>query len=573
MKKMLLFCTVFLITFSTCISQDKPVRLIAGQTLQTQLSPHELDTFLVSMKAGEFASVRITEKHIRLHARVYDPAGKLIHWVDQNRMGDKEVVTIFSTIPGSYRVIVGWNFEPPLTGDYTITLQSVEKAGKDAVQKARQLFEGWYLPDAPGAALLVIKNGKPVLKICRGMADLETGIPVQSNSLFEMASCSKQFTGYAVAMLADQQRLGLQENIRKYFPEMPVYSNPITIAQLTNHTSGIRNIDDLQYAGFSHLDRTTLPICLNFAYAQKKLLFTPGDRFEYSNTNYNLLAELVSRVTNTSFAEWCRANIFRPVGMDHTLFKAEVGQVIPRAVKSYQGTENGYREQMNNWGAVGASCVMSSLDDLEKWLLHLESKKSMSPGLAGLLSTPTKLNNGRLNNYVFGNTINTQMNGQTEIMHLGLVLGYRTALYRYPEEGLCIAFMANDGNDASFQRISRIIDLFRGTNTEELPDLTMIPNIDALLKEIEAEKTFKESIDLSPYTGVYYANELSTVWEITNHQGRLLIKNQRMDPLHPKYAGKDLFDNIQFQRNEAGKIVGLEILGSEIVFERKVGEE
>ena len=122
----------------------------------------------------------------------------------------------------------------------------------------------------------------------------DRNISLKTNSIFEIASCSKQFTGLAIAMLIDRGKLALEDDIRKYIPEMPDYGSKITIANLVYHTSGIRNTDLLEFTGFTPEDPITLDVCVKFACRQRSLNFKPGERFDYSNTNYNLLAETVS---------------------------------------------------------------------------------------------------------------------------------------------------------------------------------------------------------------------------------------------------------------------------------------
>ncbi|WP_276371529.1 serine hydrolase domain-containing protein [Chryseolinea sp. H1M3-3] len=197
MKKIKVFYSILIVFITICSCSSNPQNfLILGKTFYSEISPQKLDTFYVQMRSNEFASIRITEKHVRINARVYDPQNSLIQYKDENQMGDKEVVTIFSKESGIYKIIVGWNFNEPLTGKYTITLDKLEGAGNNAVEKSKQLFDGWYEKYTPGAALLVIKNEKVVLKLTKGLANLEDNIPIRTSSLFELASCSKQFTGY-----------------------------------------------------------------------------------------------------------------------------------------------------------------------------------------------------------------------------------------------------------------------------------------------------------------------------------------------------------------------------------------
>ena len=540
--------------------------LVLHKAVSSVISPQKSDSFYVKMQKNQFASLRVTEKNVRLFVEVFDPSDSLIMIVDENQMGNKEVVSFFSKASGNYKIKAMWGFIKPLSGAYSIILDKLEMSGNTAEQKATQLFDGWYENEAPGAAVLVMKDGKVVFKGIKGLANLEDKVPLQNNSVFEIASCSKQFTGLAVAMLIDKGMIALNDDIRKYIPEMPDYGQTITIANLVYHTSGIRSTDDLEFAGFTPEDIITLPMCINFAVAQQHLKFMPGERYHYSNTNYNLLAEIVARVTKQSFASWTEENIFEPLGMKATFFKTEPGQVYNNKVLCYKGVQSGFQQRQNNWAATGASAVYTTLDDLAKWMASFETKKLINPNIEKLLESKGTLNNGSQTAYSFGNEWK-ETDGKKQIIHLGLVIGYRTAIVRYPEEKLAVVYLSNDDNDATFQRYPKMIDLFiNGHLKEEHPKTNNIPMVETVVKKMEEADKFKETIDLSPYTGTYYSEELSCVWKLKIVDSRLVIQHPRMQTIKLKYSGNDSFGFLKFDRDTENKIVGLKILGEGITF-------
>jgi CubicO group peptidase (beta-lactamase class C family) len=540
--------------------------LVLRQPLTSAISPLKPDSFYVKMKRNQFASISVTEKNVRVFTIVFDPLDSLIMVVDENQMGNKEVVSFFSKTNGNYKVKVYWGFSKPLSGNDSITLDKLEMSGQTPTQKAAQLFDGWYEKNAPGAGVLIMKNGKVVFKATKGIANLENNVSLQSNSVFELASCSKQFTGLAIAMLIDKGLLSLNDDIRKYIPEMPDYGQKITIGNLVYHTSGIRSTDDLEFAGYTSEDIITLPMCINFAVAQKGLKFAPGERYHYSNTNYNLLAEIVARVTKQSFASWAQANLFEPLGMKSTFFKTQPGQIYPNKVLCYTGVPSGFQQKQNNWAATGASAVCTTLDDLAKWMAAFENKKLINPNIERLLKSRDTLNNGSKIAYSFGNEFK-EVDERIEIIHLGLVIGYRTAIVRFPEEHLAVVYLSNDDNDATFQRYPKMVDLFlNGNLREEHPTTVNIPLAEAVVKKMEEGDKFKEIIDLSPYTGVYYSEELSCVWKLIVVDGRLVIQHPRMQNIKLKYSGNDSFGFLKFDRDSANNIIGLKILGEGIAF-------
>lgn len=558
---------IFLWLFHTAL-MAQPNRLSLGKTLWSEITPQKTDSFYIRMSPGQFASIRVTEKEIRLHALVYDPQDSLIQIIDENRMGNKEVVSIFSKKQGDYKIKVGWNFSKPFSGKYSITLDQLETAGKTPALKARQLINGWYNNHEPGVAVAVIQDGKPIFKATKGLANMEEGSPITSQSVFELASCSKQFTGLAVAMLIDRHKLSLDDDIRKYLPEMPDYGAPVTVRHLVYHTSGIRNTDALEMAGFTPEDIITLPMCVKFAVNQKTLKFKPGERFNYSNTNYNLLAEIIARVTGQSFSNWTKENIFQPLGMHSTFFKENPGDTYAHKVLCYTGTREGFRQRPNNWAAAGSSALCTSIDDLVKWLNSFDTKQLITPGVEKLLYAEGSLREDGRTRYAFGNEFR-EFNGTKEIMHLGLVIGYRTAILRYPDLKLAFIYLSNDDNDATYQRYPKILDLFMsGELRVSRPNLKNFPVVSTVLKNIESDENYRETIDLTPYEGIYCSGELPAVWQLKINQGRLEIHHPRIDPIRLKNNGTDKFGFIEFKRDETNKVTGLKTLGEGIEFKK-----
>ncbi len=555
------------LVLSSTLSFSQPQFLTPGKTINSTISPYKSDTFYVKMLSKQFASISITEKEVRIHALVFNPQDSLIAIVDENQMGDKEVVSFFSEKSGNYKIIVNWNFTKPDSGHYTIVLDKLEAEGKTLAQKAQQWMDGWYTQNAPGVAMAVLQNGKVIFKNTKGLANIEENVPIKNTSIFEIASCSKQFTGLAIAILIDRGMLALEDDIRKYIPEMPDYGSPITIANLLNHTSGIRNTDLLEFTGFTPEDPITLESCVKFACRQKSLKFKPGDRFDYSNTNYNLLAEIASRVTGQPFEIWTRENLFKPLGMTSTFFKSDPGQVYVNKVNSYQSIKSGYRMRPNNWAAMGGSAVNTSLDDLIKWVNSFDSKQLITPGVERLLSHTGMVRDGGKARYTFGNEYKNLQDGTREINHLGLVIGYRTAIIRYPDLKLSFIYMTNDNNDATYPRLNKIIDLFRtGAVRSTVQNLEGFPNAREESDKLALEEKFEETIDLGQYIGIYASVELECLWQIKSVNHRLILFNQKIEEIKLKNAGADKFGFIEFLRDDSGKVCKLRLSGEGIDF-------
>ena len=183
--------------------------------------------------------------------------------------------------------------------------------------KVDQLFAEWNRSNFPGAALAIVREGEVVYKQGYGIANLEYDVPITTTTIFDIASVSKQFAAFAIATLSHEGKLSLDDDIRVYLPDVPDFGNTITVRHLLHHTSGLRDwVQSLVIAGDMMDDVISFKHILKMARHQKVLNFEPGAEFLYSNTGYNLLAEIVEKVTGDSFREWTDAHIFKPLGDD-----------------------------------------------------------------------------------------------------------------------------------------------------------------------------------------------------------------------------------------------------------------
>ncbi len=207
-----------------------------------------------------------------------------------------------------------------------------------------QIFTRWNKPDSPGAAVVVLKNGSIIHKRGYGKANLKNGMPITSSTVFEVGSIAKQFTAMAIALLTERGKISLDDDIRKYVPEVYDFGKPITIRHLIYHTSGMRNWEVLFKLVGYHGQLNSGQV-LDMIYHQKELNFDPGEEYTYCNTGYLLLAEVVQRVTGQSFPEWTRANIFEPLEMTNTRFCDDPGKIMTNRALGYMPNKNGgFRE-------------------------------------------------------------------------------------------------------------------------------------------------------------------------------------------------------------------------------------
>ena len=199
-----------------------------------------------------------------------------------------------------------------------------------------QIFEKWDRSDTPGAAVAVVKDGEIIFKKGYGLANMEYEIAITPNTVFHIASVSKQFTAFAALLLEKDGIISMDDDIRKYIPEVPDFGKTITLRHLATHTSGLRDQWDLLALGGWRLDDViTTEHVLKLVNKQKGLNFDPGEEFIYCNTGFTLLAEVVARVSGKTFAEFCEERIFQPLQMDRTLFYDDHEKIVPNRSYSY----------------------------------------------------------------------------------------------------------------------------------------------------------------------------------------------------------------------------------------------
>jgi len=311
-------------------------------------------------------------------------------------------------------------------------------------QRVDQIFAPYHKTDSPGCVLGAIRDGSFVYRKAHGTANLELGVPLSPESVFDMGSISKQFTAAAVVMAAEQGYLSLDDSIRKYIPELPDYGEPITLRHMLHHISGFRDQSSLLVISGRNLDVHSTDELIDLVARQKALNFNPGSEWSYSNTNYFLLAEVVKRATKKSLAQFAAEHIFQPLGMAHTRFHDDHTVVVPGRVSAYgPGTDGHF---VVNWSTnpdwVGDRGLMSNVDDLLLWDRNFyENRLGKGTLLKEMLASAT-LKSGKRVNYALG-LILGMYRGLPTVHHEGDVLGYHTSVLRFPEQRFTIVCLCN----------------------------------------------------------------------------------------------------------------------------------
>lgn len=389
-----------------------------------------------------------------------------------------------------------------------------------AAQMIDELFAAYNNAHSPGCSVGVIRDGNFVFRKSYGEASLELGVPLSSDSMFYMASVSKQFTAASIVLAAEQGFLSLDDDVRKYVPELPNYGPTVTLRQMLHQTSGFRDYLALTY--LSGRDTRTLSSSddvLQLIVRQKGLNNAPGGEYVYSNSNYFLLSVVVKRATGKSLAEFAAANIFQPLGMTHTLFYDDNRVVVPNRVAAYDpGKEGSFVVDWSTlFDMVGSGGLMSSVNDLLMWDRNFYSNKVGKGTLVNELETHGRLNNGHSINYGLGLWL-SEYRGLRTIEHSGSTFGYRTKLLRFPEQRFSVITLCNVASADVEVLTRKISDLY----------------LERQLKPEATAHTRSESFpDPARFAGTYFDPRTHVVYTFTAMNGDLMAWGSKLQRLGP----------------------------------------
>lgn len=334
--------------------------------------------------------------------------------------------------------------------------------------------------DGPGCAVGLVRAGQPLVTACRGLANLEHRVPITERTVFHVASVSKQFTAYAVALLAADGRLRLDDPVVTHLDWFPFPE--ITVDQLIRHTSGLRDQWELlEAAGRRMEDVITTEDVVALVAAQRGLNFPPGTAQRYSNTGYTLLGLIVAATSELSLREFCARRIFEPLGMSSTRFVDDCHEVVPDRADSYDG----HRRVVLSYSTAGATSLNTTVADLARWVSH-------EPAMRAMRERPVR-------DYGLGVWVDA---GLGTLRHSGADAGYRSHLVVLPDQGLAAIALANNAS----------------IDPERLSDMLIG--------------------DLFPRPGLFYSDELDAHVRLVHEGGRLsLVWPTREAQLHRQHDG------------------------------------
>ena len=447
---------------------------------------------------------------------------------------------------------------------YTVA-QTNDEAGK----KIDALFAS-YTAHTPGAAVAIVKDGKVIFKKGYGMADLDHDIPITPQTVFNIASVSKQFTAFAIYLLESESRIALEDDVRKYISELPDYGTTIKIKHLLGHTSGLRDQAAMtSLAGWRSSDVMTTEQIIKLIARQRNLNFTPGSMFNYSNTGYTLLAEIVYRVTGKTFAAYAEEKIFRPLGMTSTQVYDNYEKIVKNKAESYERNNTLYFHKPLNASNAGPSNVLTTVEDLSKWVMNFEKPVVGNNQLIKAFNEVSYLDNGkkvvlRISNgdtifHAKGQNV-SNYKGIKTFSHGGHTAGFRTYMGRFPDQHFAIIALSNDEHNENLSARWQIADFYLRDYLKEKKMTGAGPqNTSSGKATTDATATISYSGNMKDLEGEYYSDELSTSYNFEVRGDKLIMRHLRLSDLELNQVGENKFSGsgpetflfeMEFSRNE-----------------------
>lgn len=314
--------------------------------------------------------------------------------------------------------------------------------------------------DRPGCAVGVMQDGRLIRAAGYGAADLDSRTPIDSRTVFNIGSVSKQFTAFAVLQLGQRGALSLDDSITKFVPELGAYARPVTLRHLLHHVGGLRDyIGLLLLHGYSLGERTTPAQALEALGRQTASNAQPGVEYDYSNTGYFLLALVVERVSGRSLKQYLQDEVFTPLGMADTTVLEHYPADVARLARPYDVAGGRFTLDEWLWEQVGDGQVLTTVEDLARWEANFRTATVGSPALFREMHLPFTLQSGRQVNYGAGVALG-QYRGLRTIRHGGDWSGYRAHLMRFPDQGFAVSVLCNRPDAGAFRRAASVAEVF-----------------------------------------------------------------------------------------------------------------
>lgn len=434
----------------------------------------------------------------------------------------------------------------PLSLALLAAVPAIVSAQDPAPAKIDAIFSRFDHRDTPGCILAVSRAGKVVYEKGYGMADLERDVPITPASIFHVASISKQFTAMSILLLEQQGKLSIDDDVRKYIPELPDYGKRITLRNLVNHTSGIRDQWTLlELAGWREDDLITEDDVMWAVTRQRALNFEPGAEYLYSNSGFTLLGVIVKRVSGKSLRQFADEQIFKPLGMTQTHFHDDHTMLVPHRTSAYQPRQGGgWSVSIPVFDTYGATSLFTTAEDLLRWEQNFADARVGGRALLARMQEVAVLNDGKPSGYAMGLAVATRR-GVREVGHSGADAGYRADVVRYPDQQLAVAALCNASNSNPGMLTRQVADLYLGGALSPEPSQAR-----------QAGETTLSPARLTSLAGVY-RRESGDVLRLAVRDGKLVVADGAPTELVPlsenRFGIRGVEGDVTFDSSAAGR--------------------
>ncbi|WP_282043458.1 serine hydrolase domain-containing protein [Winogradskyella flava] len=453
-------------------------------------------------------------------------------------------------------------FISSLSNAQEIERVKISKSTEDSIDS---IFYNYDNSTTPGVSVGFIQNGKLIFSKEYGMADLEHNIPIDSSSVFSLASVSKQFTAFAILLLERDGKLSLDDDIKLHLPNLNDFGEKITLRHLASHNSGIRdNTHLLGLKGYTPDNVITKKDALQIIYDQTELNFEPGKKFNYTNSGYVLLAEVVEKVSGKSFSAFMQENVFAPLEMESSFVMDDYHRIVKNRANSYEIENGHYVNAPANYSYYGSTNLYTSLTDLTKWTLNFSDHKVGDREIIEKMSALTVLNDGTKYEYGLGQFVGN-FNGLEHIYHSGGEAGYRAFLGRFPEQDAAVLLLSNNNTIDAQGKALELANLFLNTNYKN--------NKITANKSSNFRKVKLSSSNLNKYSGSYINPDGYLIREIFVRNDTLIYSRQEQNgrETYLMALNNNTFqfgdnENIQalFTKNKKGESIAILVNGEEV---------
>ncbi|HSJ13712.1 MAG TPA: serine hydrolase domain-containing protein [Longimicrobiales bacterium] len=445
-------------------------RLTVGSTVERTLAVGDAHRFTITLDSGRFVAGQAVQDGIDLQVVVVGPRGDTLSTFDSpNGAQGPEPFQFNTAASGDFSIIIEPFATATGSGQYALTVALVEPVAATPAGRIDQLMRR-VRADEPGVLAVVVRDGKVVYEKAWGLANLTHRIPFTLETKTNIGSTSKQFTAFAILLLAAQNRLSLDDDVRQHIPELPDLGKTVTIRHLLTHTSGYREfLNALAMTGRridmgDYIDRDEI---IELVKRQPELQNEPGAEFNYNNTAFAFAATIVERVGGQPFPEWMREHVFEPLGMTESLVRTGVGEVIPNSAQGYVPAAGGWREAQDIGASMGAGGIYTTVGDLVRWMRNFRTATLGGRDFFDRMTTRNLLTSGDTSEYGLGLFVD-RWRGLRRVHHGGADIAHRSAFVYYPEIDAGVIVQSNNAAFNVGQYADQFAELFLTDELEKV---------------------------------------------------------------------------------------------------------